>query len=270
MIWLLIAGLSLLALAPLGWSLWRPAALRGRRDADLALYQAQRAELDREREAGRLDEAGHRAGLLEVQRRLLSAPEDAAPPPAASNTRRLALLAMAPALALSIYAARGTPEMPSMTYAERQAAVTRGMAAQGQEEALLARLREALAAQDPASDRARQGYIMLGNAERTRGRPAEAATAFATALAARFEADLAAQLAQVLLESDQTEAATRLLAEARPQAPEHIGLRFLSGLAAERAGNTAEARATWQALIAEAPAEAPWRAMVSRRLEALP
>ena len=71
-------------------------------------------------------------------------------------------------------------------------------------------------------------------------------------------------------ETGQAEAARTLLASALPRAPRDIGLRFLSGLAAARAGEPEQAKATWQALIEEAPPEAPWRAMVQRSLSNLP
>ena len=79
-----------------------------------------------------------------------------------------------------------------------------------------------------------------------------------------------AQLAQVLLEDGKVEEASRLLAEALPRAPQSVGLRFLSGQAEARAGRPENARRLWQALIADAPAEAPWRAMVERRMADLP
>ena len=182
--------------------------------------------------------------------------------------------ASAPLAALALYLWHGAPGMPSAPYAERQAALARMESERGaaaaQEEALLARLREVLAQQDPRSERAREGYVMLGRAERSRGRLAEAAAAFTTALEARFDPDLAAQLAQVLLEADRGEEAARLLAGALAQAPQHVGLRFLSGLADARAGRNAEARAAWTALLADAPPDAPWRAMVERRMQDLP
>jgi cytochrome c-type biogenesis protein CcmH len=260
--WFLLGLLALAALAPLGFVLLRPARARGRREADLALYRAQLQQLDREREAGRMDAASHRAATLEVQRRLLAAPEEHAAG-AAGRAPLLAVLALVPALALGLYLLQGTPGMPSAPYAERQQVAAR-------DEALLALLRSRLAALDPASEAARQGQILLGNAERSRGRLAAAAEAYGRALAGGFDADLAGQLAQVLLEEGRVEEAARLLAEALPQAPGHIGLRFLSGLAEARAGRPEGARAVWRALIADAPAEAPWRAMVERRLADLP
>jgi len=269
--WALIGGLAFLALSPLllAFATGRGRAARGRREADLALYRAQLAELDREREAGRLDEAGHRAATVEVQRRLLAAPEEggaaagAAATPWATRVVLGATLVLVPAFAVGLYRLDGAPDMPSATYAERREVLDR-------DDALLATLRTRLAQLDPRSEPARAGYALLGNAERGRGRLEDAAAAYRDSLAAGFSAEVAGQLAQVLLELDRVEAARALLAEALPRAPRDIGLRFLSGLAAARAGRPDEARALWQALVAEAPEGAPWRAMVQRRMAELP
>ena len=268
--WLLAGALAFAALAPLASALLRPdASARGRREADLALYRAQLAELERERAAGRLDEAGHAAAVLEVQRRLLASPEAAAAgsdaPPAAGGGRVPLVLALVavPAVAAGLYLANGNPGLPSAPFAER-----RDVAAQ--EEQLLASLRARLAAADPTSETARQGWVLLGNAERGRGRPDAAAEAYARALAVRFDAELAGQRAQALLEADRAEEAARFLAGTLPRAPDHIGLRFLSGLAEARAGRPESARTLWRELMTDAPADAPWRAMVERRMQDLP
>lgn len=168
-----------------------------------------------------------------------------------------------PAVAAGLYLVNGSPGLPSAPFSER-----RDVAAQ--EEQLLGLLRQRLATTDPASETARQGWVLLANAERGRGRPDAAAEAYARALAVRFDAELAGQRAQVLLEADRTDEASRFLADALPRAPNHVGLRFLSGLAEARAGRPESARTLWQALVAEAPADAPWRAMVERRMQDLP
>jgi cytochrome c-type biogenesis protein CcmH len=260
---MLLAVLALVALAPLGLVLLRPARARGRRDADIALYHAQLAELDRERAAGRLDESAHRAAVLEVQRRLLATPEEQTAAPARGRAALLAGLVLVPALAMGVYLVGGTPGMPSAPHAMRQAVA-------GREENLLALLRSRLAGLDQTSEAARQGYVLLGNAERSRGRLDAAAEAYRRALAAGFDPDLAGQLAQALLEDGKVEDAAHLLAEALPRAPGHIGLRFLTGLAEARAGRPEVARSTWRALVADAPPDAPWRAMVERRMTELP
>ena len=52
-------------------------------------------------------------------------------------------------------------------------------------------------------------------------------------------------------------------------APDHPGPRFFYGLALAQGGNYDEAERIWRGLIAEAPADAQWRAMVEERLQAL-
>ncbi|MDO9711114.1 c-type cytochrome biogenesis protein CcmI [Paracraurococcus lichenis] len=262
--WPLLGLLAVAALAPLAFALLAPPRARGRREADLALYRAQLAELEREKEAGRLDEPAHRAATLEVQRRLLAAPAEAGPEATRGGRRLLgAALLAAPALALGLYWLGGIPDMPSAPYALRQEAATR-------DEEILGRLRERLAQLPADSEQARQGWELLGNAERSRGNLPAAAEAYRRALRGSFDAELTGQLAQVLLEDGKVEEAGSLLRAALPQAPQNIGLRFLAGLAEARAGRNDSARAAWRALIADAPPEAPWRAMVERRMNELP
>jgi cytochrome c-type biogenesis protein CcmH len=264
-LWLLLGALALLALAPLVVALLRPGRARGRVEADLALYRAQLGELDREREAGRLDAAQHQAATLEVQRRILAAPLEEAPAAGGSRTPALlaALVFLLPAAALGLYLARGTPEMPAAPFVERQRLAQ-------EEESMLDTLRGRLAMLDPASDAARQGQILLGNAERARGRLDQAAAAYRTALASRFEGELAADLAELEIERGDPASAAALIARALGNAPREPRLRFLAGLAEARAGRAEEARRIWQALLAEAPAGAPWRPVVERQLQTLP
>jgi cytochrome c-type biogenesis protein CcmH len=262
--WPLLGLLAVAVLLPLATVLFRPAATRGRREADLALYRAQMAELERERDAGRLDEAAHRAATLEVQRRLLTAPEEAGARTGTGARFTIgALLVAVPGLALGVYLLSGMPAMPSATHALRQEIASR-------DNEMLDLLRTRLAALDPASEQAQEGYVLLGNAERSRGEFGRAAEAYRRALAGRFDAELTGQLAQVLLEDGKVEEAGRLLAAALPLAPQHVGLRFLTGLVEARAGRPENARSVWRALVADAPPEAPWRAMVERRMQDLP
>lgn len=262
--WPLLGLLAVAALAPFAVALLSPPRARGRREADLALYRAQLAELEREKEAGRLDEQAHRAATVEVQRRLLAAPEDSGP--AAGRGGRWVLLGTllaAPALAVGVYLYGGIPEMPSAPHNLRQEAATR-------DDEVVGRLRERLMQMPPGNEQAREGWVLLGNAERGRGNLAAAAEAYRRALLGRFDPELTSQLAQVLLEDGKVDEAGALLRAALPQAPQHVGLRFLAGLAEARAGRNESARAAWRALIADAPPEAPWRAMVERRLGELP
>lgn len=265
MTWVLIGLLATLCLAPLAAALRRGVAPRGRREAELALYREQAAELARERAAGRLDAGAHRDALREVQRRALAVPEadpgDAVPPPVPPAL--WGVLALVPAAALGLYLWHGLPGVPSAPLSARREASAR-------EEDLLATLRARLATLDPAGEAARQGWVLLGNAERSRGRPDAVAEAWGRALAARFDAALAGELAEVELDRGGTDAAAALLARALAAAPADPRLRFLAGLAEARAGRPEGARVAWRALLGEAPEGAPWRAVVERALAGLP
>lgn len=264
MTWLALAALAAVILAPLAWAVLRPPRARGRAEADRALYQAQLAELDTQRAEGRLDEAAHAAARVEVQRRLLNAPPpEAAPEPARASPLLLAAAVLVPVAAVSLYLWRGYPEMPSASFEERAQARAR-------DEALIGALRERLSRVDPTTEVGRQGFILLGNAERNRGRYDEASAAWTRALEARFDAGLAGDLAEVEIERGENAAAGALVARALAAQPGDPRLRFLAGLVEARSGRTENARSTWRALLADAPADAPWREVVEGRLRALP
>lgn len=264
-VWILLAGFALVALLPLGIAALRPGAARGRREADMALYRAQLAELDRERESGRLDEAGHRAARVEVQRRLIAAADQVEGTSATTRgpAAMLVLLPLIAAAGLGLYLLRGTPGMPSAPYALRAEAMAR-------DERILATLRERLSAMDPASPQARQGWVLLGNAERDRGRAGAAIEAWRRALAARFDAALAADVAEMEIARGAPAEATPLIARALGEAPDDPRLRYLAGLVEAESGRPANARALWQALLTDSPTDAPWRGLLERRLSALP
>ncbi len=162
MIWIAILLLALAAMVPIIATLFRPVVTRGRREADLALYRAQLAELEREAAAGRLEGESLRAAQVEVQRRLLQAPEETAPNTRGRALAFLPLVFLLPAAGIALYLVQGAPDMPSAPHRERAEIAAR-------DDALLNQLRERLAGLDPMSETARQGFVMLGDAERTRG-----------------------------------------------------------------------------------------------------
>lgn len=264
-VWIPLVLFALAALLPLGAAVLRPRAVLGRREADIALYRAQLDELDRELEAGRLDEAGHRAARVEVQRRLIAAADQTETEVGAGRNTAL-LMAMVPLIAaagIGVYLVRGSPGMPSAPYDLRAEAMAR-------DDQILATLRERLAGLDPRSDQARQGWVLLGNAERARGRRDGAIEAWTRAVELRFDVDLAADIAEMELERGQAAAATPWLTRALQAAPDDPRLRFLAGVVEAESGRPANARALWQALLNDSPADAPWRNLLERRIANLP
>lgn len=233
MIWLAIAVLAAACLAPVILAAWRGRIrIRGRRDMALALHRAQLIELDRDLAENRLLAPEHAAAKLEVQRRLLG---DAALTEA--QTRRSGPLplvivsALAPAVALILYVAGGHPDYA----AQRQVAEATATDDQARkDDAVIAELRTMLTKMDPKSDRAHKGYLILGQAELTRGHLPEAAEAWRQALATKYEPALAAETAEIITES-----------EGHP---------------------TKEAMTLFRRALADAPADAPWRPMVAKRV----
>ena len=232
MIWLAAAVLTLLALAPAGLALRNRVRVRGRGQVSVDLYRAQLGELDRDLAERRIGAADHATAVLEVQRRLLAASEAQDGPVAAPDRGPLLLgMALAPMAALALYLVSGRPELPAQPLAGRIRQADRQLA--DTEEAVV-QLRDALAKLDPHSDRARQGEVMLGNIEASRGRFAEAAAAWRSALDLRFDPMLAV-----------------LVADATSRAEGRI---------------SDSSAALFRQALAAAPPDAPWRGEVEQRL----
>ncbi|MBO0711639.1 MAG: c-type cytochrome biogenesis protein CcmI [Acetobacteraceae bacterium] len=234
MIWLAALLLAVVVMAPLGWSLVRTAAPRGRREAALALHRAQLAELDRDLAEGRIPRTDHATAVLEVQRRMLAVAEDrdAVAPRRAAIPLRIALI-IVPLAGLALYLVGGLPGLASMPNNPRIAA----MRERARKEAeLIPVLRQRLTVMDPHAEQTRQGYVLLGGAEAGRQNMDAAAEAWRHALAVRFDPTLAAETAEAITES-----------------AGHV---------------TDEAADLFRRALAQAPPDAPWRAMAEKRLAA--
>lgn len=229
---LLLALCAVVVLAPLGLVLRGQMRLRSRRESALAIHREQLAELDRDLADGRIAPAEHGNAVLEVQRRLLVAADTPdGPAPRVSRAPLLATLVAVPVLGAALYAVDGHPFLPAAPLAARISAAAGHTQDAGM---LIGLLREKLAMLDPHSEMARQGYVLLGNAEDSLGHLPEAADAWRHALAIRFEPGLAALTA---------EAQTRLEGKVSP-----------------------ESAALFRRALADAPANAPWRGLAEKRL----
>ena len=236
MTWLALLALAVLAMAPLAWSVLHGGRLRGRRDAALALHRAQLTELDRDLAENRLMPAEHTAARLEVQRRLLAEADNKEAGARSSGPFPLAIAAaLIPIAAIVLYGAHGTPDYRARAIAATQQAQADGNArATAEDEALIARLRATLATMDPHAEDTRRGYVMLGRAELAAGHLQDAADAWRSALAVRFEPELAAETGELI-----TDAASRV---------------------------TPEAAELFRHALAAGPADAAWRKAVEARI----
>jgi len=192
--------LSLLVLMPACLVLRGSAALRGRRNAALALHRAQLGELERDRTYGLIGDGERDAARLEIERRLLSAatladPADGGRP----GWRGIAALSLVPLAAVALYLAGGHPGLPAQPAGPRRADLA---AASHRDDRLVAALRDGLSRLDPTSAQARQGYALLGQAEAARGHWAAAAAAWRTMLAHGFDPAVAYEAAEAQTRAD--------------------------------------------------------------------
>ena len=236
MIWIFIVLVAAVALAPFGWTIWRGGQVRSRREAALALHRAQLDELDRDLADGRLLESEHAAARLEVQRRLIAEAELSEAGAGRSGSTAVILTAvLVPVVALFLYVEDGMPNYRTVAAAAQDEAGKMADKANEMRDAeLVLRLQTVLATMDPADEKTRKGYIMLGNAELKIGQLPEAAEAWKKALASKFEPTLGAETAEVLTDS-----------------AGHV---------------TPEAAALFKRALAEAPADVAWRKAAEKRL----
>jgi cytochrome c-type biogenesis protein CcmH len=231
-----LIGLAAVALLPLLLALSRAARGRDRRDAALALHRAQLAELDRDLTEQRISPAEHAAALLEVQRRLLAADSLAGPVGRIGGTAgRLSLvgaLVAIPLAAFGLYLVGGRPGLPGEPMAARLAAADADVHSASM---LIAMLRERLAQPGLEPARAREGWVLLGNAEDSEGHLAQAAQAWRQAVRLRFDPSLAA-----------------LAAEAQTRVEGSV---------------SADSRALFTRALAEGPKDAPWRHVAEQRTQ---
>ncbi len=236
MIWLAAAVLALCALAPAGWALRRVVQVRGRTEADIALYRAQITELDRDLAERRIAPAEHATAMLELQRRLLAAANGTERAHDVLDRAPLLLgLALVPMLAFGLYLVGGRPDLPAQPLGARLAAADRQTVLA---DAAATELRAALATLPPTSREALEADLLLGKVEASRGRFAEAAEAWNKALSQRFDPTLAV-----------------MVADANSRAEGRI---------------SPASAALFRQALAAAPANAPWRAEVEQQLAALP
>ena len=275
MIWFwIIAGLLVLAaltalLKPL---LWATAESADEGEPVLAVFRRQLTNLDGEIAQGRLTADDAAAVRAEITRRMLSAADQEAQNTrpavlgsAASSWRigaAIGIAALLPAAALAIYAAVGAPA------AIEGGASAAAVPATG-DRAKLAAAAEQLKARLQQEPGHVEGWVLLARTFASLERYPEARTAYSQAIAlAPKEPRLHAELGELLVLA----AGGDVTAEAQAEftkAGDDPRARFYGAEAALQRGDREAAKATLRALLATAPAEAPWRKVVQQRLAEL-
>lgn len=259
---LVLAALTALALL---WPLLRRSGALDASDAAVAVFKDQLAELAREEERGAIGHEEAMAARREIERRLLRATSTGSTELRQTGLGRIAVMGSAvaaPLLAMFLYNELGAPGLPDQPHAAREQQP--GDPAMPDIGAMVARLEERLKTQPQDQD----GWLMLARSRRVLGDIPGAVEASGKALAlspdnARIAGD---HLENVVAAAEGivTPAAKALLPKLGPDDPRTA---YYTGLGTAQAGDVAGALATWERLIAKAPADAPWRPQVVGMIE---
>lgn len=265
-LWFVFALMTAGAAFAVLWPLGRPA----RRDAggsESVVYRDQLAEIEHDAEAGQIGAPEAAAARVEIGRRLLEAADAESNQPRSSHigSRRavaIAALAGIPLLALAIYLPLGSPGLPDFPLAERAREATASQPLDN----LVAQVESHLE-QNPADGR---GWAVLAPVLAKIGRADDAVRAYRNSITyngetAERRADLGAAIvgaANGVVTADAKNEFDRAIA----LNAKDVKARYFLGLAAEQDGRGADAAKIWQAMLADAPADAPWRGAVQEAL----
>lgn len=280
-LWIVFAvltGLAILAvLVPLARVTTRVSEPgRSDRDSDIAVYKDQLREVEADLERGVVNADEAEAARAELGRRLLAADRQARTLGGAASLARpvaVAVILLVPLFSLGAYLTLGSPNMPGQPLAARMD-VSPGTSPDGTPQGqdiggLVAQVERHLASQPEDGE----GWEVIAPVYMRMGRFADATRAYANAVrllgsTAPREANLGearVALANGLVTADARAAFERALA-LDPADPKS---RYFVALAARQDGETGKAERAWQALLAESPADAPWRPLVVQRLAEL-
>jgi cytochrome c-type biogenesis protein CcmH len=265
-LWFLFALMTAGAAFAVLWPLGRPAGLLTG-GSETVVYRDQLDEIEQDAKAGRIGAPEAAAARVEIGRRLLAAADAESAEPRSSHlgSRRavaVAALAGIPLLALAVYLPLGSPQLPDFPLAAR----THAPLATQPLENLVAQVESHLE-KNPTDGR---GWTVLAPVLARLGRFDDAARAWRNAITYSGEtadrrADLGAAIAGAA-NGVVTDDAKKEFERAVALDSKDIKARYFLGVAAEQDGRGADAGKIWQAILADAPADAPWRGVVQEAL----
>lgn len=270
MVWTAFAVMAAVAVAVLLAPLWRSASAEvpGRANYNLAVFRDQLAELDRDRVRGLIGGPEAEAARNEISRRMIEAGAQTKAVPQPQPARRLVHILSAllvPAIAVSIYLREGSPDLPDVPRAARLAEA----AETGDFAALIAKVEEYLATNPGDAE----GWGVLAPAYKREGRWQDAANAYGQILRlTKPTAESLSDFAEMLVFAGNglvTADARKTFSEAAALDPKSPRPRFYLALALKQEGKVAEAKAGFEALLADSSADAPWRPLLVQELESL-
>ena len=263
-LWFAFALMTAAAVFAVLWPLSRRGAQRG--GSDIVVYRDQLDEIARDRAAGLIGEAEAEAAKVEVSRRLIAAADAAeaeilaGAEPSLWRRRAAALagLLLLPIGATALYLLLGSPQLPGEPLAARVREVH-------QNNSIVSMVSQVEAHLEKNPDDAR-GYEVLAPVYLRLGRFDDAVRARRKLLALAGEnAERQADLGEALAAAANgivTVEAKAAFERALALDPNDLKSKFFVGIAAEQDGNRDKAATIWRGMLENAPADAPWVAMV--------
>lgn len=262
-LWFLFALMTAAAAFAVLWPLGRRSPAQGGSEA--VVYKDQLAEIQRDAAVGLIGPAEAEAARVEIGRRLLAVADARLPDSSHLKMRRgVAVLALAgiPVLALAFYLPLGSPRLPDFPLASRSRAPT----ASEPLENLVAQVESHLE-KNPTDGR---GWTVLAPVLMRIGRFDDAVRAYRNSITYAGEtASRRADLGEAVASAANgviTDAAKTEFQRALALDPKDAKARYFLGVAAEQDGRKDDAARIWKAMLADAPADAPWRHTVQEAL----
>jgi cytochrome c-type biogenesis protein CcmH len=265
-LWFVFALMTAAAIFAVLWPLGRGG--QPRNDASEAVvYRDQLVEIDRDLAAGLIGASEAEAARVEIGRRLLAAADHRREPPTASSLRlrrAAALIALVglPILSVAFYLPLGSPQLADFPLASR----THAPDATQPLDNLVAQV-EAHLEKNPTDGR---GWNVLAPVLVRLGRYDDAVRAYHNSITYNGDsADRRADLGEAMAGA----AGGVVTSEAKAEFERAVALdadevkaRYFLGLAAEQDGRGADAASIWNAMLAKAPPDAPWRPLIQAAL----
>ncbi|KQV32628.1 cytochrome C biogenesis protein CycH [Rhizobium sp. Root1203] len=263
--WILLAVMTAAVAAILLYPLLRGArAADDRRAGEAAVYRDQLRELDRDLAGGLISAGEADYARAEIGRRLIAV-SNAAPAknPKTAGDRRLAeafVLLLLPVLGLCLYTLMGRPDLPSQPLEARYDNP-------GNDMGILIAKAERHLAQNPEDGK---GWDVLAPIYVSTMRVADAEMAYRNAIrllgpsAVRLDG-----LAETLMAKSSgivTDDARQILERSLQLEPDNPRARFYVALSMEQAGKADDARAAFEAIARQSPADAPWVPLVNEHI----
>jgi cytochrome c-type biogenesis protein CcmH len=265
-LWFVCALMTAAAIFAVLWPLGRGG--QPRNDASEAtVYKDQLVEIERDLAAGLIGASEAEAARVEISRRLLAADDHRREAPTASSLRlrrSAALIALVglPILSVAFYLPLGSPRLADFPLASR----THAPDATQPLDNLVAQV-EAHLEKNPTDGR---GWNVLAPVLVRLGRYDDAVRAYHNSITyngdgAERRADLGEAMAGAAGGVVTSEAKAEFERAVALDADE-VKARYFLGLAAEQDGRGADAASIWNAMLAKAPPDAPWRPLIQAAL----